>query len=234
VALSVNTHPVLGDIVTDSDGLTLYIFSNDTPGVSNCSGGCLSAWPPVLAALGATGGDITGDLGVITREDGDVQVTLNDLPLYYYRDDTTAGDANGQALGNVWWVVGADGVANDMAPVALAVNTHPVLGDIVTDSDGLTLYIFSNDTPGVSNCSGGCLSAWPPVLAALGATGGDITGDLGVITREDSDVQVTLNDLPLYYYRDDTTAGDANGQALGNVWWVVGADGASIDTPLVT
>ncbi len=120
------------------------------------------------------------------------------------------------------------------APVALSVNTHPVLGDIVTDSDGLTLYIFSNDTPGVSNCSGGCLSAWPPVLAALGATGGDITGDLGVITREDGDVQVTLNDLPLYYYRDDTTAGDANGQALGNVWWVVGADGASIDTPLVT
>src|SRR5687767_791267 len=42
----------LGMILTDSAGLTLYTFDRDTPGVSNCSGGCASTWPPLLLAEG--------------------------------------------------------------------------------------------------------------------------------------------------------------------------------------
>ena len=105
-------------MITDGDGLSLYIFSNDTPGVSNCTGGCAGAWPPLISALGAIGGDVTGDLGTITRDDGSVQVTVNDQPLYHYRDDAVSGDANGQARNNVWWVVAADGTAIDTAPAS--------------------------------------------------------------------------------------------------------------------
>ena len=45
----------LGDIVTDSAGMTVYMFDSDTQGsgTSTCSGGCLSAWPPVPAGTGA-------------------------------------------------------------------------------------------------------------------------------------------------------------------------------------
>jgi len=35
-----------GSIVTDSQQRTLYIFTNDTNGVSNCTGNCATLWPP--------------------------------------------------------------------------------------------------------------------------------------------------------------------------------------------
>ena len=102
----------LGDIVTDSEGMTVYMFDSDTQGsgTSTCSGGCLSAWPPVPAGTGApelTG--VTGDVATITATDGSQQLTLNGWPLYYYASDAAAGDVNGQGSGGVWWVLDATG-----------------------------------------------------------------------------------------------------------------------------
>ena len=48
-------------------------------------------------------------VGTVTRSDGSKQVTLAGLPLYLFASDTKAGEAKGQAVGGVWWVVGADG-----------------------------------------------------------------------------------------------------------------------------
>src|SRR4051794_28512310 len=92
----------LGTIVTDTEGITVYMYDSDTQGsgTSTCSGGCLSAWPPVPAGSGApelTG--ITGKVGVITATDGSQQLTLNGWPLYYYATDVKAGDTFGQARG---------------------------------------------------------------------------------------------------------------------------------------
>ena len=53
---------------------------------------------------------VTGEVDVITGTDGSTQVTLNGWPLYYYVGDAAAGDTTGQAVNDVWWVVGADGV----------------------------------------------------------------------------------------------------------------------------
>ena len=41
----------LGEVVTDSAGMTLYRFDKDTaePPKSNCDGDCATAWPPVPA-----------------------------------------------------------------------------------------------------------------------------------------------------------------------------------------
>ena len=38
----------IGTILADSDGNTLYLFTNDESSMSNCSGGCAGAWPPLL------------------------------------------------------------------------------------------------------------------------------------------------------------------------------------------
>ena len=102
----------LGTIVTDSAGKTVYMFDKDSQGsgTSSCSGGCLSAWPPVPAGSGApelTG--VTGKVGTITATDGSQQLTLNGWPLYYYASDAAAGDVNGQGSGGVWWVLDATG-----------------------------------------------------------------------------------------------------------------------------
>ena len=45
-------------------------------------------------------------------------------------------------------------------------------------------------------------------------------------------MQVTYNDIPLYYFQADEKAGDTKGQAVGGVWWVV-APGLSQITPAV-
>jgi predicted lipoprotein with Yx(FWY)xxD motif len=50
-------------------------------------------------------------LGTITRDDGAMQVTYNGWPLYYFADDTAPGDANGQGLGDVWFLVSPTGEA---------------------------------------------------------------------------------------------------------------------------
>jgi predicted lipoprotein with Yx(FWY)xxD motif len=107
------------------------------------------------------------------------------------------------------------------------------LGDIVVDGEGMTVYIFDKDTAdsGKSVCSGDCLAAWPPVATTKESPAVDgVTGDVATITRDDGSLQITLNGLPLYLYAPDEAAGDVTGQSVGGVWWVVGPDGAKIDT----
>ncbi len=114
----------LGDILTDSKGMTLYQFAKDQANVSNCSGGCATAWPPLVVAAGQapTAGDgVTGKLDVITRQDGSLQVTYNGLPLYFFASDSKPGDTNGQGVGGVWSIVhptDAAAAAQPMQPAA--------------------------------------------------------------------------------------------------------------------
>jgi len=98
----------LGDILTDSQGMTLYIFKNDTPGTSNCNGTCIQNWPPLTVAEGhkpVAGTGVSGTLSSIDRPDGTYQVTYNDMPLYHFTGDKQPGDTNGQGVAGLWSVV---------------------------------------------------------------------------------------------------------------------------------
>jgi predicted lipoprotein with Yx(FWY)xxD motif len=98
--------PSLGNFLVDSKGMTLYLFTKDTSGVSNCNGGCLKAWPPLLAQGNLVAGPgVTGKLGEITRSDGAKQVTYDGMPLYYWASDVKPGDTTGQGVGGVWFIV---------------------------------------------------------------------------------------------------------------------------------
>ena len=92
--------------------MTLYIFTNDTPGTSNCNGQCASLWPPLLTNGSPVAGQgVTSSmLGTVMRADGTTQVTYNSWPLYYYAKDSTAGDTNGEGVGSVWFVITPDGM----------------------------------------------------------------------------------------------------------------------------
>lgn len=99
----------LGDILTDADGMTIYYFANDTEGVSNCDEDCLANWPPVVVDGEPTAGDgVDAELGTIDV-DGETWLTVNGFPAYYFAGDAAEGDVNGQGVGDVWWVFGADG-----------------------------------------------------------------------------------------------------------------------------
>ncbi len=86
-------------------GGSLYVFSKDATGVSNCSGSCAQNWPPLTVPQGIDPSAVSaagGSLAVITRDDGTRQVTYNGHPVYYYAGDKLPGDTNGDGVGGVW------------------------------------------------------------------------------------------------------------------------------------
>jgi predicted lipoprotein with Yx(FWY)xxD motif len=102
----------LGSILTDAKGKTLYMYTKDTPGVSNCYDKCAVNWPPLTIAAGSTpvgSADVTAKLGTTKRTDGTMQVTANDLPLYYWIKDVNPGDTTGQNVGGIWFVLDSKG-----------------------------------------------------------------------------------------------------------------------------
>jgi predicted lipoprotein with Yx(FWY)xxD motif len=101
----------LGDILVDAEGRTLYVFTKDSGGESSCVDACADLWPPVEVPgeLSAGEGVDEAKLGSTTRSDGAEQLTYASAPLYLYAQDAAAGDTNGQGVGGVWFVVGADG-----------------------------------------------------------------------------------------------------------------------------
>ncbi len=99
----------LGTYLIASNGMTLYLYTNDAPNVSNCSGQCAEKWPPYTVAsldvLANVQAGIPGTVGTITRADGSQQVTYKGQPLYFWINDHASGDTTGQGVGGVWYVV---------------------------------------------------------------------------------------------------------------------------------
>jgi predicted lipoprotein with Yx(FWY)xxD motif len=107
----------LGTILVDGDGLTLYLFDNDTDGESVCHDDCAATWPPLLGDATVGGEADASLLGTTSRDGGAVQVTYAGMPLYHYAGDGQPGDVAGQGIGDVWWVIAPDGerITDDVA-----------------------------------------------------------------------------------------------------------------------
>ncbi len=110
--VNVGQTSALGSFLVDSKGMTLYLFTKDTPNTSNCYSSCAALWPPLLTNGTPTAGTgVTASmLGTTKRTDGTVQVTYNGWPLYYYVTDKAAGDTTGENVQGVWFVVTPAGV----------------------------------------------------------------------------------------------------------------------------
>jgi predicted lipoprotein with Yx(FWY)xxD motif len=113
----------LGNILTGTNGMTLYIFRADINSQSSCYESCASFWPPLLIEEGLepTGVRISATLGTTERTDGTYQVTANGMPLYYYANDKAPGDVKGQGStgsGARWYVISPSGQAITKAPSA--------------------------------------------------------------------------------------------------------------------
>lgn len=101
--IEMRSNQKLGTYITDSKGMTLYVFTNDKPGVSNCTGGCLTKWPPFLQTN--SNGKLETNLGVIKRaDDGKMQYAWKEMPLYYFVGDKNPGDTTGDGIGGIWFV----------------------------------------------------------------------------------------------------------------------------------
>ena len=122
--------------------------------------------------------------------------------------------------------VQADMPQQPAASTVLAVATDAKLGQILTATNGMTVYTKNTDSAGKSTCTGTCATAWPPYTVTTGASVAAVAGLSGVlstITRDDGTMQVTYNGMPLYFYQKDAKAGDATGEGFGGTWHVVKA-----------
>jgi predicted lipoprotein with Yx(FWY)xxD motif len=117
----------------------------------------------------------------------------------------------------------------EAAPPTLLIGDSAV-GPIVVDAAGHAIYYYDADTAGsgVSTCSGECLVAWPSVHGTADVTVDGVTAEVGSITGNDGQPQLTLNGLPLYTYITDVAPGDITGQGSHGVWWVIAPDGTKI------
>ncbi|MBC8160714.1 MAG: hypothetical protein H7Z42_05790, partial [Roseiflexaceae bacterium] len=231
-------NPTLGQILTANNGLTLYVFMNDTENTSACNGGCAAVWPPLLVdenVAPTAGTGVSGVLGTTVRQDGKRQVTYNGLPLYFFAGnaaapaDTQPGNTNGQGIGGVWFVVKGETRFVGTGAVDVARRSASTFDRILTAKSGFTLYQFKNDKANESVCYDGCARVWPPLLLGKGilpTAGQGVSGELGVTVRRDGGRQVTYNGSPLYFFAGNAAApadaqpGDTNGQGVGGVWFV--------------
>jgi predicted lipoprotein with Yx(FWY)xxD motif len=102
----------LGTVVVDGKGMTVYEFDTDTVGAAAtaCTGTCASLWPEVTSTSSTpvvTG--VTGMVGTAAGLNGAQQVTLDGHRLYTFSGDSQAGQVNGQAFMNIWWVLSPAG-----------------------------------------------------------------------------------------------------------------------------
>ena len=212
--------------------MTLYVFDNDAPGVSACTTtGCVTNWPPLIAK---TDDVAVAPLTIITRTDGNKQWAFHNKPLYFFIGDTAPGNVNGEGVGTVWHVAktepvlvnrasinAADGdylVSNGNISVGISSDNNVSFSAQQQDRDGFSLYTFDNDTVGVSNCNGGCLTAWPPLLA----NEGDVAeAPYSIIERgmgtNPNARQWAYHGKPLYFFISDTAAGQTTGKNI-NAW----------------
>ncbi|MBL1241336.1 MAG: hypothetical protein COB13_005770 [OCS116 cluster bacterium] len=98
-------------------------------------------------------------------------------------------------------------------PITLMETT---IGQVLVDSNGMTLYTTKGDQEGVSNCYDDCAANWPPYLAADGE---EVSGDFTIITRTDETKQWAYKGAPLYTWTGDKDSGDTTGEAVNDVWY---------------
>ena len=216
VVISVGESDALGKFLVGPNGHTLYVFLRDSEDTATCVDNCAGVWPPLLLKDGESvegGTDVDGTLGTIDTAAG-TQVTYRGAPLYYYAADTNEGDTTGNLVGNVWFLARPETASTYVVGLDEE-------GPYLVGPNGMSLYVFANDTEGVSNCNGGCLQNWPAlaVPANLEVTGADeLTSTVATITRDDGTLQVTYNGMPLYYFAGDKLPGDTKGNGVGGVW----------------
>jgi len=187
---------------------------------------------PALAAvtilvLAACGDDDEDDAAAPAATADDTAAAATDAPT------TTAADRGGYGAVDTEAPSATDAGTAAGATASGVLLADTSLGQVLTADDGMTVYMFLPDNAGDPTCVGDCAKTWPPLLVDDGATPtageGVDSAMLGTAANPEGGTQVTYNGWPLYYYAADNAPGDTNGQDVGDVWYVIGADGEPID-----
>ena len=99
-----------GVILVNGSGQTLYLDAGDKPPHFACTGGCLQAWPPLIAngTLKAKGAAKASMLKSVKGANGKKWVTYNGHPLYTFASDSSSNPTSGEGV-NGFYVVSSSG-----------------------------------------------------------------------------------------------------------------------------
>jgi uncharacterized surface protein with fasciclin (FAS1) repeats len=229
-----SSHAQLGNILTDSRGMTLYFLSRDAKDISNCTGTCLNNWPLFYSENPRLGeGLAASDFGSIDRGDGVMQTTYKGWPLYYFVNDTKAGDVTGEGRSNVWFVAKPDYtimLANNQLTGNDGKNYK---GDYTegdetiqyfTDAFGRTLYTWTRDFTNTNKFTRADFSNnanWPVYEQEGIVLPSILDASLFSVTDVYGRKQLTYKGWPLYYFgADGTVRGNTKGVSvpMPGVW----------------
>jgi len=196
--------------------MTLYYFAKDVNGQSNATGAVLQTWPIFKAESISVPSTLSAsDFSTITRSDGLMQSTYRGWPLYNFANDKAPGDTKGDGFNSVWFLV-------KIPFYTVMLESRTDLGTFLVDPRGMTLYYNNTDSIGQSHQSGSIISIWPIFNVGSFIVPSTLQqSDFGTITRSDGQQQVTYKGFPLYYYANDKVSGDATGNGLNSVWFVI-------------
>jgi predicted lipoprotein with Yx(FWY)xxD motif len=154
--VSVSESADFGPILVDGEGMSLYLFTNDTQdsGTSTCTGDCLLEWPALTCT--AAGVDNTN-----TNSNANTNANANTNS-----NDNTNANANANTNDNT---NGTTGTASDCSPEAMAGEgvDATLLGTITRDDgstqvtyNGWPLYYFHEDVAAGDTNGQGVEGVW--------------------------------------------------------------------------
>lgn len=126
--------------LVDGDGLTLYVYAEESDGTPRCEDECLATWLPVMVVDGVMFGEGVdlNLIGSVERSDDSFQLTYNGWPLYRHAEGGDAETATSEA-GAAWSAIDASGdpvVANAMADLPLYAEGSEVYSTICAACHG--------------------------------------------------------------------------------------------------
>ncbi|WP_410639885.1 SCO0930 family lipoprotein [Amycolatopsis sp. lyj-346] len=236
VQLISSTVDGLGTVLADAEGHTLYRYAKDAakPSKATCAGPCAMTWPPLVSDVPVLAAGVdSGLVGLVTRPDGRKQVTVAGWPVYRYAKDTGPGIALGRAAAADWAAITPAGEKAGTEPATVGTAEIGGLGSVLTDADGRTLYLFTQDGKGSgkSTCDAACARKWPPVPADARTTVADgiDAGLVGRIGRADGTSQLTVGGWPVYTHTSDSAPGEATGHGAGGTWYALEPNGCKAE-----
>ena len=253
--IHLDSNAQVGSHLVDKDGKTLYYFSNDANGLSNCTGGCLTNWPIYNADSATTtigAGLSTSDFKTITTAAGAKQTTYKGWPLYYYSPagvPEAAGQTTGEGVGGIWFVAKPNYsimIANHQLTGINGINYLGTYapGDgrtiYLTDGKGNTLYAFGKDSSLKNKFTAADFSnnaSWPIYETDQVVVPTILDKSAFVAMTFNGKKQLTYKGWPLYYFGPDNMVRGANkgitippSQPVGSVWPIVKPSAAPAPT----
>ncbi|GAA0438628.1 hypothetical protein GCM10008983_14380 [Lentibacillus halophilus] len=154
-----------GNYLADGEGMTLYLFTKDEKGTSNCTDDCLENWPAFTGKdFEVPEGYDKDNFGTITREDtGKKQVTYKGYPLYYFVKDKEKGDVNGQGVKDVWYVANKTSIKDHFQDQSTSLKKG--IDDVLASLEALnnTSEASANDVDKVNSKGKDLSESWEPI-----------------------------------------------------------------------